>query len=561
MADINFKTGAPDEIDDGSQWPGYTIPGPVDVGPPQITPPAITPPAFRPNLPTTTENLHQPATTAAGDAQGDYIRQLYRQYLGREAGAHEIDQWRNNNQAAQAIMSSAESLGRWVPQWYQQYLGRTPSQAEVNQWVGTGSYQAAEHGIRTSAEATQRGQQSTTAGGTTGGGTNTGGTQTPPGGNFQQWFLGLTNGKTPTPAELEAMAPTLAQYGVKLGPRNARGFIDTIILPDGSAWDVIESATATGGKRWQWIPAGGGSGSGGGGTSFTTPGLPGIGVPGNQFNDPYSMLLEQILGGRINELFQPVSDAMRQQYGEAMQRRANALSAAEPQYQQLLDFLQKRFEELQGPGYTGAENEVLRTQALDPVERDRTAAKQRMTEQLAARGITPDSGIFQDAMRQVDQAFDGIRAQQQTGLASQELARREDRSQRAAQIGGTLVDIPQARAREQLDVFAALEGLSRSVRAEEEARRREAITYAGALADLPVQRLQLALQALGQGGNPDSMFRNLLGVAGLNQNAALMNQQQSAGLWSGLGSIAAILAAGGGGGGGQTYGPPAWLAN
>jgi hypothetical protein len=204
--------------------------------------------------------------------------------------------------------------------------------------------------------------------------------------------------------------------------------------------------------------------------------------------------------------------------------------------------LQERFTDLKGPGYTGAENEVLRTQALDPIERDRSAAKQRLTERLAAMGHTPQSGVFQDAMRRLDAEFEGIRGVSQTQLATNEIGRRENRNQRAEMIGAQLADIPELRAREQLDVFQALESLGMVARNEDEARSREAITYGGVLSDLGPQRLQLAMQAAGMGGNPASLGGVLSNIAGMNQQGAAYNAQQQSQLWSGLGSLAAIIA-------------------
>ena len=361
------------------------------------------------------------------------------------------------------------------------------------------------------------------------------GTQTPPNNDYRGWFQSLTAGKAPNPRTLESLGSELAKYGVKLGSRNASGFIDQIILPDGSAWDVIQSATPDGGVAWQWIPAGGGTGP---------RGVGGGDLPTNQYSDPYTQMLENLIKSRIGMLQSPVDDFYRQQYQTAMQNRANALGQAEPQYAQLLKFLQDRFESLKGPGYTGAENEVIRTGALDPIERDRTAAKKRMADQLASRGLDPNSGIFQDAMRQVDATFDGMRGVTQNELTINDLNRRESRQQRAETLGAQLVDIPQMRSREQLDVFGALEQLSNLVRQDEEGRSREAIGYAGGLNDLSMNRLQMAMQAAGLGGNPMSLLSGLTNIAGLNQNAAMLNRSSSANLWSGLGSIAAMLASG-----------------
>jgi hypothetical protein len=203
---------------------------------------------------------------------------------------------------------------------------------------------------------------------------------------------------------------------------------------------------------------------------------------------------------------------------ELMLARINSLQSGDDAgLQRLMSFLEQRFSDLQGPGRTGAEEEVLRTQALDPIERDRQAARQRLTERLAARGITQESGIFQQALAQLDHEFDGMRAQTQTSMASNEIQRREGRQQMAGNVAMSMYDIPQGRAR-------------------------EALGYAGSLADLGPQRLQLAMQAAGMGGSPQSMFSSLMQMAQLNQNSQLLDQRNSGQLWQGLGSIAAILA-------------------
>jgi len=354
-----------------------------------------------------------------------------------------------------------------------------------------------------------------------------------PKGNFQNWFLQNTAGLAPSGRALEGLAPYLSKFGIKLGGRNAQGMIDTIVTPDGQRWDVIESATMDGGKRWQWTPAGSGSSAGGvgGGT-----------LPGNQYTDQYTQLLESLIKSRIGTLQQPVNDPNRAMYEQALKSRADSLAMGNTQLTQLMDYLQKRFTELQGPGYTGAENEVIRTGALDPIETDRSAAKKRVMERLSARGLTPDSGIAQQALLEVDKAFDGMRGTAQTTLTTNDLNRREDRQQRATAIGGQMVDINDARSREQLDVFQALEMLSQTMRGEEEARSREAIGYAGGLNDLSAQRLQLAMAAAGMGGNPSSLMSGLTQIAGLNQNAAAINRSNSGSMWSGLGSVMAILA-------------------
>lgn len=476
--------------------------------------------------------------TTPPDAAATQVAQWYQDLLGRSASSDEVTNWlsgtygwgdRNNLSAIQnAIARSNEALqyGGGKTNTTPPPTTTTTAPYQNTDWWSNQGVPASDIFDMTTGQLKPGWARTKLGYERTGGATTT--TTAPKDGNYQAWFQSLVQTLKPSGKNLESLGPTLQQYGIKLGPRNAQGMIDTIILPDGSRWDVIESATLDGGTRWHWIPAGSG------GVNVNTP--------PNQYSDPYTKLLEQLLTGRLQSLMQPVNDPNRAMYESALKSRADALSQAEPQLQKLIDYLESRFTDLQGPGYTGAENETIRTGSLDPIEQDRSAAKKRMAAQLASRNIGPESGAFIEAMRQIDTAFDGMRATTQTTLTTNDLNRREDRKTRAGTIRATLADIPNQRAREQLDVIGMLDQLSAVARAENEARQREAMGLGGALADLGPQRLQLAMQAAGMGGNPSSNFGNLMQLAQLNQQSALFNNQNSSSLWSGLGSLAALLA-------------------
>ena len=422
------------------------------------------------------------------------LANLYRNYLGREASEDEITNWlsgayghgsgtQDYDKYVAAIMGSGEARA-YRPQGTFQ-----PGSLEHWQQQGTPTvdiFDPTTGQLRPGWSRTAQGYARTGAAGSPQQGSVPG----PQGGNFQSWFSTLTGGKAPTPQSLKAMEPILNQYGIRLGPLNGRGFTDGIILPDGTFVDVIIGATENGGSGWGWITGGG---HGGGGYAPGGVGQ-GVGLPGAQYSDPHTKLLEELMLSRIGSL----------------------QNGSDPGYQRLIQYLEQRFQDLQGPGRTGAEQEVIRTQALDPIERDRTAARQRVMERLSARGITPDSGIAQQALNEVDKAFDGMRAVTQNTMATDELQRREGRNQYAEGLAGTLYQIPQD-------------------------RNREAIGYAGGLADLGTQRLQLAMQAAGMGGSPQSMFQSMMQMAQLNQNSALLDQRNSGQLWSGLGELAAML--------------------
>ncbi len=503
---------------------------------------------YRPQAPPSDQprTLPQPTYGPQGFAGGastssvnpeDVVRNAYRQYVGRDASDEEVQTWlsggygwgdKNNLQGVlSGIIQSATGKPGYQDFDYWKALGfDTADMFDANGQVKPGwSRTAKGYEYNPSAAGTPPPTGTTT-------------TTQPPGG-YQQWFTTLMQGKPSSPQALSAMEAELAKYGIKLQKDSAGNVRGRIFLPDGHAYDVVSQW----GQPWTWIDRGlGGDGLtsplGGSTARPTAPTL-----PGGQYNDPYTKMLEEMLKSRIGNLNTPVSDPYRDQYAAALQKRtADLNNMGEGQIKQLMDFLQKRFTDLQGPGYTGAENEVWRTQALDPIEQDRSAARKRIIERMAARGHTMESGPMQAALLEVDKAFDQLRGETQTQMASTDLARREGRQQRAETIGAQLTDIPEQRARESLDVQSALEQLSALVRNEQDARSRESLGYAGTLSDLGPQRLQLALQAMGMGGSPESLGNTLFNVAGLNQNAANLNRSNSGNLWSGLGSIAAILA-------------------
>ena len=117
------------------------------------------------------------------------------------------------------------------------------------------------------------------------------------------------------------------------------------------------------------------------------------------------------------------------------------------------------------------------------------------------------------------------------------------------------------RRREGLDTAAELMEQSRGVRGETEARRQEALALASLLADLPANRLNLALATLaGQPTNAPGLFNQVLNLASVGQQGRALDQQRSANTFSGLGAIASLILQGGnlfgsgGGGGGNPFG-------
>lgn len=81
--------------------------------------------------------------------------------------------------------------------------------------------------------------------------TPTGGPAQVPGGDYQSWFQKLVGHLPPRPDSLYGIETELNRYGIKV-LRNAKGVGDKLQLPNGQVFDVIEAATANGGKSWTW---------------------------------------------------------------------------------------------------------------------------------------------------------------------------------------------------------------------------------------------------------------------------------------------------------------------
>ena len=249
------------------------------------------------------------------------------------------------------------------------------------------------------------------------------------------------------------------------------------------------------------------------------------------FNDPYTKQFEALLQAQL-ELMRQQQAEMRRASEAAQQRR----SAAETRRGQLEAFINERVGKLKGPAYTGTEQEVLRTQLLDPIERDRSAAQQRALQRISARGLTPESGIAADLQRLVDEEFNQMRTSAQGGLAQRQIEEQRSREQEAQQLLTFLMQLPDAAARGDLDFLNTIHGYIAQP-------GRESIQVGDILSELPTRRLNDALRVLGvapQGlsspTSPSSGNTQILQLLQLLQNNRGMNQNAWGNYFGNLGT-------------------------
>jgi len=319
----------------------------------------------------------------------------------------------------------------------------------------------------------------------------------------------------------EALAAIAAQFPGATVSRAGSGVVNIPGIGDVDVGRNFGSPSA----QWWWgspslrgpspdggTPSGaGGAGTGGTGagagttTGLTSPQVGGVNLNiddilgGDIWNDPSLSLLEQLSRYRLDELFQPVEDPSRDQFFE---------------------MLQQRMTELQQYPWTEGEESTLRTAGTDRLQRDRQAAHEEMDRRLAQLGHGQGSGTVISAHQEVDRQFDELYNAQQQGFDVYALETVNQRKDEAVGLGATGAQ------------------LSQSVRDEEQARRREALTIAALFPELQGQQLNQVLAVLqGSPYTGPSIFSQMMQLATLGNQQQQYGQNQNNAFWSGLGSI------------------------
>lgn len=212
---------------------------------------------------------------------------------------------------------------------------------------------------------------------------------------------------------------------------------------------------------------------------------------GNIFDDPATAPFMQLLTSRINALNQPYHN---------------------PQLDQLNGYLQQYFQKLQGPAYTPQQMDLLQTQSLDPLTRERDAALQREKERGAARGLG-NSGVAQMRQNQIENQFEQLRTQSQAGFASKAVDLDRINQQQAAGVAQLLANIEQTAFNQN------------------EQRSNQALDLAKMVPDLARQRMLDASGLVNQNSvNPASLLS-------LSMNADQADAARSQQLWLGLAQL------------------------
>ena len=186
---------------------------------------------------------------------------------------------------------------------------------------------------------------------------------------FRQGWLG-SGGRTVDDLQRYIEAGGYGQHVSRVGSKG-----DKIRLPNGQIVDAVLAA-GEGGRGAQWL-----TDDGGGFDQVRAGGA------GNVFDDPATTEWETLLRQLVERLNQPQ------------------------------------------PTMSDSQRDLLQTQSLDPLERQRQAQRQQTTERLAARGITGGSGVLEQALQDVDKQFNQLRTGTQAGFAIDQVNREDQRFQ------------------------------------------------------------------------------------------------------------------------------------
>jgi hypothetical protein len=279
--------------------------------------------------------------------------------------------------------------------------------------------------------------------------------------------------------------------------------------------------------------------------SKTTPPL----SMSNYFSDP---LLQGYLNfgqNAIGKLTGPQSiSPVLQQAIDALTRMSNQ-SAPHMDMSYLAPLqaaVSKRQAQIDQPGFSSTQQDILRTNVTDPLEAQRDAARQQIIQHFGARGMTPDSGIVQQALLDSDRNFSQQRTTGERDLATKEMQYDEARKQEAvsnagqlSQLGlsGSQADLQgQVAGRGQnLSAAGSLAGIGSQLQDEPLRNLMSAMGIFGNMADLPFKANANAIASMNaingqhvpEADSMSQMIQLLLGLS--NQGEGVYNDAQQNG--------------------------------
>lgn len=273
--------------------------------------------------------------------------------------------------------------------------------------------------------------------------------------------------------------------------------------------------------------------------------------PFSMFSDPATNFLTQIIKGQIGSLASaPATDPFTASLVPFLTKQMTGLSSAAPVSFDASNGLlgqfaqegQQRIAELNQAPFTDAQEQALQTKTRNDLAVQRDQAKTRLMEDASRRGLGQSSGIVGQEISNLEGQTTAADAKNQNDLMLWIADQVQQRKNQAATISGQLAQAGQADAGMRLSaqtasenansnrtgqivgIATALANMAAQQRGEARARQGDITQLASVLAELPVQRLELASTILnGNTVQPSSIFNDTYAL-----NNAQTNQNQYA---------------------------------
>lgn len=352
---------------------------------------------------------------------------------------------------------------------------------------------------------------------------------------FEKAFGEQTAGKSGTLAEWQqSIFPSLQKLFPDIQSFGSKG--DKIRLPNGQVIDAVTAA---------------GAGGRGYGLNYVTGGS-------DYFNDP-------LLQGYLDFGQQAIDKLMGpQEINPTLQKAIDALTGLTNAPAPSLDLgsilgplqaaVSKRQAQIDQPGYSPSQLDLMRTQVTDPLEAQKAAARQQIIQRFAAQGMTPSSGIVQQALIDSDRAFSQQRTTGERQLGQQEIAQDEARKQEAVQLAQILSQLNLSGSEANLSAASAgrgqnlgaagqLAGIGSQLQSEPIQALMSAMGIYGNMAQLPFQSLAAQTSAMNNINNQQvpqdqgtaQLIQLLMELSNQGENVYNTTQQNGNTFWNVLG--------------------------
>lgn len=344
-------------------------------------------------------------------------------------------------------------------------------------------------------------------------------------GNYEGDFWKIYGSVAPSAKNLEAYFPQFQKLypGAQL-KRNAQGWADAIVLPNGQIIDTQQNSGYEKSDKWQWNPVSGVS---------SQYGLD------SYFQDPTARLFADAVGGHMDLLGSTLNKAYQDQLARQLQEDAANTSAID----QYVGDLTKKKAQYEAPVYSQGQEQLLRSKATDPLNVRRDATLKNQTENYLARtGFAPSSGTVTELQDKINKGFDQGQTQIESDLSANAIGEQQRRLELSQYVSGLIAEAQRTKTGDRQNALTSLAALEQGNNNETTARSREAVSTAQLLPELVQSRLSSALSTLGSSGTSiDSLLSSILGANNSSQYGTQVASQNRRSTYQDLGKLLQLV--------------------